>query len=48
LIQITIRNAQSHGLRAYFEFACSACGRRVVDVRPDFNRDRPGTLTKGY
>jgi flavin-binding protein dodecin len=25
-----------------------ACGKRGADVRPDFHRDKPGTLTRGY
>jgi hypothetical protein len=29
-------------------FVCSACGRRGADVRPDFNWDKPGALTRGY
>jgi hypothetical protein len=29
------------------KFICSACGKRGADVRPDFNWDKPGALTKG-
>ena len=25
-------------------FVCAACGKREADVRPDFNRDRPGPM----
>ena len=28
-------------------FVCTACGRRGADVRPDFNWDKLGALTKG-
>jgi hypothetical protein len=29
-------------------FVCTACGRRGAEVRPDFERDRPGTSAMGY
>jgi hypothetical protein len=28
-------------------FVCSACGDRGADVRPDFDWDKPGKLTRG-
>jgi hypothetical protein len=29
-------------------FICSACGKRGADVRPDFDWDKPGKLTRGF
>jgi hypothetical protein len=29
-------------------FVCSACGKRAADVRPDFDWDKPGKLTRGF
>jgi hypothetical protein len=29
------------------KFVCSACGKRGVDIRPNFHWDRPAALTKG-
>jgi hypothetical protein len=29
-------------------FVCTACGKRGVDVRPDFAWDKPGMLTRGF
>jgi hypothetical protein len=29
-------------------FVCKACGKRGADVRPDFNWDKRGLLTRGF
>jgi len=29
------------------KFVCTACGKRGTDVRPDFDWDKPGKLTRG-
>ena len=29
-------------------FICKACVKRGADVRPNFDWDKPGALTKGY
>ena len=29
-------------------FICSACGQRGADVRPDFDWDKAGALTRGF
>jgi hypothetical protein len=30
------------------KFVCTVCGKRGADVRPDFNWDKRGALTKSY
>jgi hypothetical protein len=30
------------------KFVCSACGKRGADVRPYFDWDKPGALTRGF
>jgi hypothetical protein len=30
------------------KFTCTACGKRGADVRPDFDCDKPGKLTRGF
>ena len=29
-------------------FVCTACGRRGVDIRPDFHWDKQGLVTRGF
>jgi len=29
-------------------FICSACGNRGADVRPDWDRDKPGALVRAF
>jgi hypothetical protein len=29
-------------------FVCSGCGKRGADVRPNYDCDRPGALTRAY
>jgi hypothetical protein len=29
-------------------FICSACGQHGADVRPDFDWNKPGKLTRGF
>jgi hypothetical protein len=29
-------------------FVCSACGKRGAEVRPDFNWDKPGAVTRDF
>jgi hypothetical protein len=30
------------------QFTCSACGKRGVDIRPNFDWDKPGALTIAF
>jgi hypothetical protein len=29
-------------------FVCRACGKRGADIRPNFDWDKPGAMTRGY